>query len=60
MLNLSQELGLKSLYKHVALQNLSIYYTRKIIRKQYKNSTLKIIAPACNDEFELPVGSYFV
>ena len=35
VLNLSQTLDLKSLNKHVALQNLSIYYTCKNIRKQY-------------------------
>ena len=58
--NLSQILDLRSLNKHVALQNLSIYYTRKNIRKQYKNNKLKIIAPAWNDEFELPDVSYSV
>ena len=28
--------------------------------KQYKNKQLKIRAPAWNDEFELPDGSYYV
>ena len=46
--------------KHVALQNVSICYTWKNIRKQYKNNQLKIIAPTWNDEFELPDGSYSV
>ena len=32
----------------------------KNIRKQYKNNKLKIITPTWNDEFELPVGSYYV
>ena len=59
-LNLSQKLDLKSSNKHVALQNLSIYYTWKNIRKQYKNNKLKIIAPTWNYEFELPDGSYSV
>ena len=59
-LNLSQRLYLKSLNKHAALQNLSIYYTFKNIRKQYNNNRLKIIAPTWNDEFELPDGSYCV
>ena len=54
VLNLSQ-----SSDKHVAFQNLSIYYTRKNIRKQYKNK-FKIIAPTWNDEFELPDGSYSI
>ena len=58
--NLSQRLDLTSSNKHVALQNLSIYYTWKNIRKQYKNNKLKTIAPIWNDEFELPDGSYSV
>ena len=36
--NLSQRLDLKSSNKHVALQNVSIYYMGKNIRKQYKNN----------------------
>ena len=39
---------------------MSIYYTWKNVRKQYKNSKLKIIAPTWIDEFELPNGSYSV
>ena len=54
VLNLSQRLDLKSAEKYVHLQNLFIYCTGKNIRKQYKNNKLKIIAPAWNDEFELP------
>ena len=60
VLNLSQRLDLRGSNKHVALQNLSIYYTWKNIRKQYKNNKLKIIAPTWNDEFELANGFYFV
>ena len=38
-----------------------LFITRgKNVRKQYENSKLKIIAPTCNDEFELPDGSYSV
>ena len=58
VLNLSQRLDLRSSDKHVALQNLSIYYTCKNIREQYKNNKLKIIAPTWNDELELCNGSY--
>ena len=54
VLSLSQRLDLRSSNKHVALQNLSIYYTWKNMRKQYKNNKQKIIAPTWNDEFELP------
>ena len=60
VLNLSQRLHLKSSNKHVALQNLSIYYTWKNTRKQYKNNKLKIIAPTWNDGFELPHGFFFL
>ena len=51
-LTLSQKLDLRSPNKHVALQNLSICYTWKNIKKQYKNNKFKIIAPTWNDEFE--------
>ena len=43
--NLSQRLDLRSSNKHVALQNLFIYYVWKSIKQEYKNSKLKIIAP---------------
>ena len=43
--------------KHVVLQNLSICYTYKNIRKQYTNNKLKIVAPMWDNEFELPDGS---
>ena len=59
-INLFLTCHLRSLNKHVAPQNLSIYYSWKIIRKQYKNNNIKIIAPTWNDEFELPDSSYFV
>ena len=60
VLNLYQRLDLRSSDKHDALQNWSIYYKWKNIRKQYKNNELKIIAPTWNDEFELSDGSYSV
>ena len=59
VLNLSKILDFRSSNKR-AIQNLSIYYTWKNIRKQYKNNKLKIIAPTWNDEFELPDSSYSV
>ena len=58
--NLSQRLDLRSSNKNVALQNLSICYTWKNIRKQYKKNKLKIIATTLNDGFELPDGSYSI
>ena len=55
-----KRLDIKSVNKHVALQNFSIHYTWKNIRKQCKNNKLKIIAPTWNDEFELQDGSYYL
>ena len=55
-LNLLERLDLESLHKLVALQDLSIYCTWKIIRQQYKSNKLKIISPTWNDELELPDG----
>ena len=60
VLYLSQRLNLRSSNKHVALQNFSIYYTWKNIRKQYKNNKLKIISLTWNDEFDLPDGFYSI
>ena len=61
VLNLSQISDLRSSDKHIALQNLSIYYTWKNIKKkQYKNNKLKIIAATWNDEFKLSDRSYSV
>ena len=56
ILNFSKRLDLRSSNKHVALQNLFIYYTWK---SNIKNK-LKIIGQTWNDEFELPNGSYSV
>ena len=44
----------------IALTNLSIYYTWKNIKSSYNNNKFKISAPAWNDKFELPNGSYSV
>ena len=41
---MEENLDLRSSNKHAALQNLSIYYTWRNIRKQNKNNQLKIIA----------------
>ena len=60
VLNLSKRLDLRSSNKHVALQNLSIYYTGKNTTKKYKNNKIKIIAPTWNDEIELTHGFFFV
>ena len=59
-LNLLQRLNLRSLNKHVALQNLSNYDTWKNIRQQYKNNKLNMMAATQNDELELADGFYSV
>ena len=59
-LNLTDKTDLRRGKKSIDLSNLSIYYTRKNIRKSYNNNKFKISAPTQNDEFELPHGSYLV
>ena len=44
----------------MALAKLSIYHTWKNIKPEYNNSKFKISASTCNDEFNLPDGSYSV
>ena len=53
VLNLSQRQYLRSLDKHVTLQNVSIYYVWKNIRKQYKKYELKIIATKWNADYQM-------
>ena len=44
------------LSKIVALSNLSIYYTWRIMKKPCKSGKFKISAPTWNEEFELLDG----
>ena len=57
ILSLSNKLNLKNPNKNVALANLSIYYTWKIIKSAYNNNQFKISGPTWNDTFDLPDGS---
>ena len=57
-LDLTDKLNLKNPNKNMA--NLSIYYTWKNIKSEYKNNKFKISAPTWNDTFDLPDGSYSV
>ena len=60
LLNLLQRLNQRRSNKHVALQNVSIYYYWKNTRQQYKIK-LRIIAPMWSDQFVvLPDWSYSV
>ena len=60
LLNLSDKINLKGGDKCVALSSRSIYVMRKNIKRSYKSKKFKISAPAWNEEFELPDGSYLV
>ena len=44
----------------MALANLSIYYTWKNIKSEYKNKKFKISAPTLDDTFDSPDGSYSI
>ena len=59
-LDLTDKLNLKNPNKNMASANLSIYYTWKNIKSEYKNNKFKISAPAWNDTFDLPDGSYSI
>ena len=59
-LDLTDKLNLKNTNKNMALANLSIYYTWKNIRSEYKSNKFKISAPTWNDTFDLPDGSYSI
>ena len=52
------KLNLKNPNKNMALSNLSIYYTWKNCKSEYKNNKFKISAPTWNEEFNLPDGLY--
>ena len=60
LINLTDKINLKRSDKYVALSSLSMYYTRKKIKKSYMTNKFKISAPTWNEEFELPDGSYSV
>ena len=59
-LSLPDKLNIKDPSKNTALVNLSIYYTWKNIKSAYNNNKFKVSAPAWNDEFYLPDGSYSI
>ena len=60
LLNLADKIKLKRTDKYVALSNLSLYYTKKNMKKSCKNNKFIIWAPAWNEKFDLPDGSYSV
>ena len=56
---LTDKLNLKD-PKKMALANLSIYYTWKNIRSEYKNNKFKYSAPNWKNTFNLPDGSCYI
>ena len=58
--NFTNKLNLKNPNKNMALAKLSIDYTWKNIKSEYKNNKLKRHVPTWNDEFNLPGGSYSI
>ena len=60
ILTFTDTLDLRRGEKSIALSNLSIYYTWKIIKSSYNNNKFKISAPTWNNKFELLDGSYSI
>ena len=60
LLSLTDKIGLRRRNNYVAISNLNIYYIWKNIKQSHKNNKFKISAPAWNEEFELPDGSYSI
>ena len=46
--------------KTVSLSYLSIYYTWKNIKEEYKNNKFKLSGPTWDETFDLPDGSYTI
>ena len=59
-LDLTDKLNLKTQNENMALANVSIYYTWKNIKFEYKNNKFRISAPTWNGTFNLPDGSYCI
>ena len=59
-LDLTDKHNLNNPNKNMALANLSIYYTWKNMKSEYKNNKFKISAPISNDTFDLPDASYSI
>ena len=60
ILKLTNKLDLRIGENMISLSKLSVYYTWRNIKSSCNNNKFKISAPAWNDKFELPDGSYFV
>ena len=60
LLNISDKINLKRNDKYVALPNLSIYYTWKIMKRSCKSNKFTISTTTWNEEVELDDRSYSV
>ena len=60
ILKLTNKLDLTIGQKSIVLSNLSIYYTRKNIKRSHSNNKFKLSAPTWNDKFVLPDGPHSV
>ena len=60
MYQFTNKLNLQNPKKNMPLAHLSIYYTWKNIKSEYKNNKFKVSAPNLNDEFNLRDRSYSV
>ena len=59
-LALVDKFNLKDPNKNVALANLRIHYTLRIIKSASNNTKFKISTSTQSNEFDLPYGSYSV
>ena len=59
-LDLTGKLNLKNPKNNKDLANLSIYYTWKNIKSEYKNNKFKISARTWKETFDLPDVSYSI
>ena len=59
-LDLTGKHNLKNPDKKMASANLSIYYTWKNIKSEYKNNKFKISGPTWNDASDLSDGPYSI
>ena len=57
-LNLADKIDIRRSDKHVALSDISIYYTWKNIKMSYKNNKFKILGTTWNEEFQLSDGLF--
>ena len=59
-LDLTDKLNLRNPNKNMALTNLSIHYSWKNIKSEYKNNKFKISESNWNDTFDLPDSFYSI